>query len=283
MTRVKICGILRPDHALGAAQAGADYIGLVFVPNRHRRLTIPAAREIVDELKSSFPSSTVVVGLFADQPREEVVHAIQSCRLDAVQLCGHETLDYCGRVPVPVIKVFHVPNPPYPPLVKGGRGEVSPFEEGAPGRNAPFEINSGPAHVPPFRKGGPGGIFAPSEQPEEGALDGFARQVRLYREAGHLVTLDRLVEGLPGGTGESFDWDIAALLSRQGHSFLLAGGLTPDNVAQAVAQVQPWGVDVSSGVETGGVKDLEKIRAFIANARLPLQQGAEGEASGPER
>ena len=95
----------------------------------------------------------------------------------------------------------------------------------------------------------------------------LARRVNAYREAGHLVTLDRLVEGLQGGTGESFDWSIAARLSRQGSSFLLAGGLAPDNVGQAVATVRPWGVDVSSGVETNGDNDHEKIREFIRNAK----------------
>ncbi len=103
---------------------------------------------------------------------------------------------------------------------------------------------------------------------DEGGFASLEAQVRLFRDAGHMVTLDRLVEGIPGGTGHSFNWEIAARLSERGHSFLLAGGLTPGNVAQAVAKVQPWGVDVSSGVETDGVKDHQKIKAFISNARM---------------
>ena len=101
--------------------------------------------------------------------------------------------------------------------------------------------------------------------PGEAAVTALGDRVRSYRDAGHLVTLDRLVAGLQGGTGASFDWEVAASLSQRGLSFLLAGGLSPANVAQAVATVGPWGVDVSSGVETNGAKDHAKIRAFIKN------------------
>lgn len=70
-----------------------------------------------------------------------------------------------------------------------------------------------------------------------------------------------------GGTGHRADWDIAAALARQ-HRLLLAGGLTPANVAAAIAQVQPWGVDVSSGVESEpGRKDHAAVRAFVVAAR----------------
>ena len=63
-----------------------------------------------------------------------------------------------------------------------------------------------------------------------------------------------------------FDWKIARALAAD-RRLLLAGGLDPENVAQAVRQVQPWGVDVSSGVETAGIKDVEKIEAFVQGAR----------------
>ena len=222
MTRVKICGIQRLADAQAAAQAGADFIGLVFVPERRRRLELQKARDLISKFKSGLRDSMAqlpqVVGLFADQSLDEVNRAIDFCGLDLAQLCGqqsHESLDYCRQVRAPVIKVLHV---------------------------------------------------AASDDSAD-ALEQLEGRVQTYRQAGHLVTLDRLVEGLQGGTGQSFDWSLAAQLSKKGHQFLLAGGLDSQNVAQAIAQVQPWGVDVSSGVETGGGKDPEKINAFVRNAR----------------
>jgi phosphoribosylanthranilate isomerase len=217
MTRVKICGIRTLEDAQVAAEAGADFIGLVFVPGRRRRLEIDAAREIVAGFKGSLETAPKVVGLFADQPLEEVNQTIDACNLDLAQLCGAESLDYCQNTAAQVIKVLHIP-----------QGQAS------------------------------------SASTQE-----LADKILAHVEAGHLVTLDRLVEGLQGGTGESFDWSIAANLSRQAHNFLMAGGLSPDNVTEAVSMVRPWGVDVSSGVETGGVKDHQKIRDFIQNARRP--------------
>lgn len=94
-----------------------------------------------------------------------------------------------------------------------------------------------------------------------------ADRIDAFVEAGCTVTLDSQVAGLHGGTGQSFDWSIAGQLAASGRRFLLAGGLTPANVAEALDAVHPWGVDVSSGVETDGVQDPAKIRQFVANAR----------------
>ncbi len=84
---------------------------------------------------------------------------------------------------------------------------------------------------------------------------------------GEHVLLDAFVPGAAGGTGATFDWRIAAEVART-RKLTLAGGLTPDNVAAAVAAVAPYCVDVASGVESApGVKDLGKVRAFIAAAK----------------
>jgi len=80
--------------------------------------------------------------------------------------------------------------------------------------------------------------------------------------------LDSYVQGVPGGTGERFNWELAAEAKRLGRPILLAGGLTPDNAAEAVGQVAPFGLDVSSGVEAApGRKDAAKVAAFIASAK----------------
>ena len=104
-------------------------------------------------------------------------------------------------------------------------------------------------------------------EPQMAGPGQMAQRIKAYRDSGCIVTLDSLVEGLQGGTGESFDWSIAADLAGKGNAFILAGGLSPVNITEAVATVGPWGVDVSSGVETNGDKDHEKIRQFIINAK----------------
>ena len=75
-----------------------------------------------------------------------------------------------------------------------------------------------------------------------------------------------LLDSKGGGTGKSFDWAVGGEVQAK-VPFILAGGLTPANVEEAVRQVRPWCVDVSSGIETDGVKDHDKIRAFVGGAK----------------
>src|SRR5216683_1250609 len=88
---------------------------------------------------------------------------------------------------------------------------------------------------------------------------------RAYAETSWRILLDTPTPKW-GGTGETHDWDLARSVAQQ-MPVLLAGGLTPENVAEAIEQVRPWGVDVSSGVETNKVKDAGKIRAFVQRVR----------------
>ena len=87
------------------------------------------------------------------------------------------------------------------------------------------------------------------------------------------LLLDSFVPGQPGGTGIPFDWHAVSLrIGRPRQQFLVAGGLTPENVSEAIRILNPDGVDVSGGVETDGVKDSNKIRRFIAAARSAAER-----------
>jgi phosphoribosylanthranilate isomerase len=238
MTLVKICGIREPDHALAAAQAGADFIGLVFAPS-HRQVSVEEAqavaralggrplaavrpaptetptdlpgwfRERAQEIESMLRSKRpLLVGVFADAERASIHAIAMDCGLDLVQLSGHETWEACRGLARPVIKALRV---------------------------------------------GPG---ASAESVLENMQAGTA----------HLCLLDSDVRGALGGSGQTFDWSIAAEVARR-FPIVFAGGLTPENVGEAVQRVRPWAVDVSSGVETEGIKDVAKIRAFIAAAK----------------
>jgi len=101
-----------------------------------------------------------------------------------------------------------------------------------------------------------------------------AEEVLATIKEGAIPLLDPYVEGVYGGAGQRLDWDVAAAVAKE-VPIILAGGLTPENVAQAVRHVRPWAVDVSSGVEVEGRKDVGRIRQFIVAAKTAL--AAEGQ------
>ncbi len=204
------------SHALAAAEAGADFLGFVFVPGVRRQLEEDRARGIIRryrELKG--PGGPRLVGLFADQPVEEMNRILRYCGLDTAQLCGDEPPEYWAEVEKSIIKQVKVK-------------EMGSWEE---------------------------------------TIAQAVEKIGRIVSQGHICLLDRYEEGAKGGTGRTFDWRIAREVAKD-YPFLLAGGLTPDNVASAIQTVRPWGVDVSSGVETDGVKDVDKIAAFAREVRL---------------
>jgi phosphoribosylanthranilate isomerase len=103
-----------------------------------------------------------------------------------------------------------------------------------------------------------------------------------HRYPGEYILLDAYVPGVAGGTGTTFSWALAVDLARE-RRVAIAGGLTPENVARAVAEVRPYCVDVASGVESApGRKDLARVRAFVTAAKgVPLVSRARAKEAAP--
>jgi indole-3-glycerol phosphate synthase/phosphoribosylanthranilate isomerase len=204
---VKICGITSVDDGLMAARAGADAVGLVLWPGSRRAVDPDTARAIADAM----PPLVQRVGVFVDPSLDEVALAVEEIGLDAVQLHGDETPEFCRAVGARVLKALRV--------------------------GAGFDASS---------------------------LDAWSGAA-----AG--ILLDTRVDGPdapPGGTGRAFDWALARPARDHAAFLVLAGGLTAQNVAEAVAVVRPDAVDVSSGVEFAqGRKDPALVRAFVRAAR----------------
>lgn len=194
--RIKICGVADPDDALTAVEAGADLVGVNFVPSSSRCVNIPMAKAICEAIADT---SVETVALFQNATWDDVEHVLRRVEFDRVQFHGEETEEEVELVDLPVIKAI--------------RGADVEAAETYPGT---------------------------------------------------LLLLDHPSEG--GGTGKAWDWSEASKLIESGFDIILAGGLNPDNVSQALGDlggVMPWGVDVATGVEVDGRKDAAKIRAFI--------------------
>jgi phosphoribosylanthranilate isomerase len=108
MTRVKICGITSAEDALAAVEAGADALGFVFVPGTPRLVHPETAERIV----AGLPPFVTAVGVFADQPLEEVLRIAARCNLQAVQLHGDEPEAFSRRIPLKIIKAVRVRDAP---------------------------------------------------------------------------------------------------------------------------------------------------------------------------
>jgi phosphoribosylanthranilate isomerase len=242
VTLVKICGNRTPADVLAAAEAGADFVGMVFADSS-RQIELdeaqamvralgrpldehefvmppPAQPRVREEVTDWFRHGSEVmeaylevkrpltVGVFADQPIDEVNELAEEAGVDLVQLSGDETWEDCLLVTKQVIQVVH----------------VSPLD-------------------------------SPSD-PMEYVQPGFA--LALMLDAAH--------GPYRGGGGKAFDWEVARLVAGR-IPMMLAGGLTPENVGEAIARVRPWAVDVASGTETEGRKDYDRVRAFVRAVR----------------
>jgi phosphoribosylanthranilate isomerase len=203
MTRIKICGLTRPQDVDLACSLGASYLGFNFAAVSPRRVSLATARA----LARAAGSGIARVGVFVHERREEIEEAIEAAALDLVQIHRPLAAEDLDGSPRPVIAVERV----------SPRGV-----EAAPG---------------------------------------------VLLERCRSVLLDTASDG-PGGTGIPFDWNVLA-----GRTwpvpFILAGGLAPGNVGEAIARVRPFAVDVASGVESSpGIKDEHRMKEFFEAVRL---------------
>jgi phosphoribosylanthranilate isomerase len=255
MTWVKICGITNLDDARIAIEAGANALGFVFYPKSSRYVTLETARSIVADL----PQQIGKVGVFVNETVDQVRDIAKEVGLTAVQLHGEESTEFSrtlfqklangsGR---PTIfrsysaKVFDVP-----------AGQSVGWDPVAVGLVEPDEAYKG-KRVHKIHVAENGDLFLETHGFRTGVISG--------------VLLDSSTAQRRGGTGEAFDWERVqpwAGIINSISKLIVAGGLHPGNVQEAIHLLHPWGVDVSTGVEREpGKKDPRKVRAFIRAVR----------------
>ena len=206
---VKICGITRLEDALAAVQCGANALGFVFWPNSPRWIDPAQARSIIEVL----PPFVTPVGLFVNQPVDEVNETAAIARLGAVQLQGDESVEYAAKIRSPIVKAMSA----------------------------------------------------------EAASDATA--LNRWSDA-TMILLDAHDPVRRGGTGQTIDWARAGRVAAR-RRVILAGGLSPLNVAEAIESVRPFGVDVASGVESApGIKDHKRMLAFFEAIHDPSHDPA---------
>jgi len=197
-TKIKMCGLSRPEDIAFANEVRPDYIGFVFAKKSSRYVTPEKAAELAAKLDKSI----VPVGVFVDSDFEEIMHTVNLGAIRIAQLHGNEPVKLVKRLQengVPVIRAFQIK----------------------------------------------------SEDDVKKAETSCADHILL--DSGK-------------GSGLTFDWSV---LKNARRPYFLAGGLDPENVSRAVTDLHPYAVDVSSGLETGGVKDRTKMIAFAAAVRNP--------------
>jgi phosphoribosylanthranilate isomerase len=225
---IKICGTTNVADADAAIAAGASAIGFIFAPSP-RRIAPLDARNIVTVL----PATVQRIGVFVNETPERIREVVDRAKLTAVQLHGDETPDYVRE------------------LFRGRQPQPAALER-----------------FPEKRQRGTR-VFKVVRMDKDAEA-----KLREFVAVGDLVDgilLDSS-SSLRGGSGIAFDWDATAALLRQFESakprFILAGGLRPANVAEAIRKLKPWGVDVASGVEKQpGIKDRKAVFDFVDRVR----------------
>jgi phosphoribosylanthranilate isomerase len=247
---IKLCGMVKPADVRAAQSAGADAIGLVIdFPPSVRSLDLETAAKLAGD------SHLPVVALLVDPDESTVRSVVEAVHPWAIQLSGNETVDQVRALKplagaVELWKVLHVP--------AERRGAISSDD---PANEVDgLESDSGSWSDGAFESTVDSGLD----------VDAFLALAEAYQTAGITrIVLDAQHEAVPGGTGLRLDWGrLIDLIGALRLPVILAGGLTPGNVADAIQLSGTAAVDVSSGIESApGIKDPELMHLFVQSAR----------------
>lgn len=197
MTKIKLCGMIRPEDIQTANRLVPDLVGFVFAHKSRRFVSPYVAAKLREELSDRIRA----VGVFVNEDIGHILELLDRRVIDAVQLHGDEGDEYindlCSKTDAPVIRACRIQSP-----------------------------------------------------------DDIAK-IRIYPNV-------KILLDAGSGDGQSFSWD---WLKDVDFDYYLAGGLDPQNVGEAVRTYHPYGVDVSSGIETDGYKDPDKMEAFVRAVR----------------
>ena len=227
---VKICGITRPQDAELAIGLGAHAVGFVFWPDSPRRIDPQSAKTIA----AGVPAGVAKVGVFVDETVEEIARVMDEAGLDVAQLHGHESPEFCRELKVRLSAAARSTDPSFGETRRSlGEGRKTD----AP--NVPRRVMKAIG----LRNGG---VVNVSE---------FDSDI--------VLLLDAHDPERRGGTGKTVNWDVARDIAAM-RPAILAGGLNAANIKLAIRSVRPYGIDVSSGVESSpGIKDPNRMRSFF--------------------
>mmetsp|Transcript_27003 Transcript_27003/g.39101 ORF Transcript_27003/g.39101 Transcript_27003/m.39101 type:complete len:614 (-) Transcript_27003:1763-3604(-) len=260
---VKVCGITNPDDALVACRSGASLIGVIFAEKSKRKVSPEQASDVVNAVRG-----------FGERSNRETISLPNIDRMSSTQalVAKSRALEMAARRPL-VVGVFQNQEPEFIREMVEKCGLDLVQLHGKEGMKAASVENCG---VPAIRvvdietgKDGNGG--APTDI-TKALLDSVTSDPIA-------ILLDTSIKGSKegGGTGVTFDWGIAEDVQNSGLPVIIAGGLKPDNVDDAVTKIRPWGIDVSSGVEEKpGKKNVDKVQTFVQSAKQAAVEAQKG-------
>ncbi|MHB1254397.1 MAG: phosphoribosylanthranilate isomerase [Candidatus Humimicrobiaceae bacterium] len=262
MVWVKICGVTCINDADKITSLNSDAIGLVFAKTSLRKIEYKKAIRIVNFLRDKFKENNddlkinsiqrkiqsnnripSIAGVFVNEDIDEVIEKTIKLELDFVQFSGDEDEKYLDDFKRKLDKSL---------------------------RSVNYKDNFADIKINPERRVKSVGIIKSIRVNDQEKLikDEIIKKILEFGVSADYFLLDKYSEESYGGTGKTFDWKAIEDLGNH-FPIILAGGLSPENVAEAVKTVNPFGVDASSKLENKpGEKNIEKVRDFIKNAKF---------------